>query len=780
MEDITYKKVSYAYLNLDFDGIFTTPAITNQSIVYPNVWIWCQEHSTLPLLYGPYDFRILSVGTMNWYVKSYDIKVSVGPSNCSMDFNKFDTLVKIASSLRTMVNFTRTKTGKTLKLDKPNAFCNFVKIPTQTSIMESYMLGWNRYRMSGFQCCVERPTGKIGKGKHFEKSKEIYDCSRRVSKSGWLSFIQVISFISFLYAPLLLQFFPDSQRPSTFTLQTSRRVLSRNNGREHENGQNWSGLWLSDPTTYFLTYFKLTNNGRQRQIWLSRAWRLVLFWFLIPSILILRITLYYYLKRKTLEKRLHAGIPIGFLAIPFGFERSLENWKYWMGGPYVVLLLYASLSVLFFCLPNISDILMWNFAKSHHRAKRYFVFSQCLTMVNGFGYVDFSKYYGLKFVGLIILGRIYAIINPEFWLYFLLVWKLRIKRLMRWASNPIASAPKWLTTILYVPLIFLTIIPVAIEFFITVVYFGLPLLYLLKVLICSYIGRVWQYLTSDSKTSACPFRNVFGVLAAFLITMTLLVYTYIFGMIYVTSTSWIFFLLDQTFVGLVIYPHEALGYVSVVSSVVFYTYHSIHGLVTGHATLFDLTLQACKRIKRNHSTQHHAQDSRTNPNRQNRIQSTYGTFSSDFDNLIRSKGRILYIPQELFKRVLGKLRPLRREVLKSGLKLAVMIFFLVVVILVTNDYNRQEELYAIPQLIGIIVVGTLPQTMQIVCSCCKSHVRKLKMQQKVEDIVEEWWEMEKVRSTMTESDSDDEELGENGLLHGSKRSVRLRLYSQSF
>ena len=47
-----------------------------------------------------------------------------------------------------------------------------------------------------------------------------------------------------------------------------------------------------------------------------------------------------------------ADIPLGLLAIPFGFKDSLNNWKCFLGGPYILYAVTVTLGLILLCIPK--------------------------------------------------------------------------------------------------------------------------------------------------------------------------------------------------------------------------------------------------------------------------------------------------------------------------------------------------------------------------------------------------------------------------------------------
>ncbi|CAH1800854.1 unnamed protein product [Owenia fusiformis] len=78
---------------------------------------------------------------------------------------------------------------------------------------------------------------------------------------------------------------------------------------------------------------KLQNSGDFKLKWLLKLLFLI---FIVPLVLYIKMIVYYFLLRDPVLARMEQDIPVGFVAVPFGFEASRRNWSYFMGGPYVI------------------------------------------------------------------------------------------------------------------------------------------------------------------------------------------------------------------------------------------------------------------------------------------------------------------------------------------------------------------------------------------------------------------------------------------------------------
>ena len=177
------KGVRIIYLNLKIGNSSYNPLDLPDEIV-PNSWIWAPS-ITEPMLSLPLDFDVLSLGLLNYQVRSMTVPLRDKPSGCLAGLNSTCQNMAVGSAL--LDNVTR---GSSVKLSRRTEVVCVLIIKKELH---------SNYRSIKYHCCG------------FNVSR--INCNFPVVNSNWFKaidlFLAVLSTLVIFYSPALLPLLPD-------------------------------------------------------------------------------------------------------------------------------------------------------------------------------------------------------------------------------------------------------------------------------------------------------------------------------------------------------------------------------------------------------------------------------------------------------------------------------------------------------------------------------------------------------------------------------------------
>ena len=177
------KGVRIIYLNLKIGNSSYNPLDLPDEIV-PNSWMWAPS-ITEPMLSLPLDFDVLSLGLLNYQVRSMTVPLRDKPSGCLAGLNSTCQNMAVGSAL--LDNVTR---GSSVKLSRRTEVVCVLIIKKELH---------SNYRSIKYHCCG------------FNVSR--INCNFPVINSNWFKaidlFLAVLSTLVIFYSPALLLLLPD-------------------------------------------------------------------------------------------------------------------------------------------------------------------------------------------------------------------------------------------------------------------------------------------------------------------------------------------------------------------------------------------------------------------------------------------------------------------------------------------------------------------------------------------------------------------------------------------
>ena len=189
------KGVRIVYLNLKI-GNDTYHPLKSENEFLPERWVWANSISE-PMLSLPYDYGILSLGLLNYQVRSLDVPLEDQPSGCLANLNS-SCQNKVVG--RALLNVTQNNPGELLH--ERDVVC--VSIIAENTLRDYFFSIFVEGNVK-YQCCRESKEGST------EESS--IQCEIDVQSSAWFKAfdvsLNILTIVMVLYCPAFLLLLPD-------------------------------------------------------------------------------------------------------------------------------------------------------------------------------------------------------------------------------------------------------------------------------------------------------------------------------------------------------------------------------------------------------------------------------------------------------------------------------------------------------------------------------------------------------------------------------------------
>lgn len=215
------KGVRMVYLNLKMGNDSYQP-LELQDEFLADRWVWADNISE-PMLTLPKDYDILSLGLLNYQVRSMDVQLEDQPSGCLANLNS--TRQNVAVGRMLLENVTIQSSGDQLSRN-------------MEVVCVAVIDGYDGYRMIVYRCCgikTLRPNQRNG--------PLAIQCDLTVEKSSdWMDLFNDILFVIFLFMSFYLPALPLALPDCIFSLQNECDKEDRTEAEQINSGQAESAI----------------------------------------------------------------------------------------------------------------------------------------------------------------------------------------------------------------------------------------------------------------------------------------------------------------------------------------------------------------------------------------------------------------------------------------------------------------------------------------------------------------------------------------------------------
>ena len=432
----------------------------------------------------------------------------------------------------------------------------------------------------------------------------------------------------------------------------------------------------------------------------------------------------YYSERKMwyVERHASLGSPLGLLALLVNFHEALINWRYFLGGPHIIIVLTLVIGLAFLCAPfSMSLLLTADLIKPENSEPR----NNSPVLMN---IIDLARYSstnitqrsGFQLLLTYFSSRFTAMLNLRFWQHCYYIWIHQLCKLFRNLVNFFENRCLKAVTLCFVPLVLLLkTFLILCELVAIVLHNGVPLLSFM----CLLYTRYFRFIRDTIRQCSPIIRNGLA-----LVCLVVLVYvSYGYTLLLVRSFTLVSLLFNFTLVGVISNSSVLLIYVLLSTVILIYAWKSVSGMLEDYEFIFIIITDATIRIQnrlnqsRNVTATSPVDFERSEPY-SNLIDHVMAGYNTDYVKEIRG---LPAIHKDLFYQVVERHKPLRNNIAKAILKFLITCLVIIMIITIVFSFNRENLIGEILQLLGVVLTGLLPLILRVFKSPY-AHVRSAK------------------------------------------------------
>ncbi|XP_036364636.1 uncharacterized protein LOC118765918 [Octopus sinensis] len=626
---------------------------------------WIPDKSGALTLYRTfsYDFSMHTFNMLDVYVakQRIDINITCGKQN----IQRHDLIYLIFKELKRILFIDKLQMGKSgymcffinlsqdMKKNSPHSFETYRRIGINREIIKNY-------------CC------KLYKNEsNLYRPKSV--CSGKIiQNANFFNYLDIFGGVLWLFFPLIISFVSKAKLPS-HSRQLNLPLFAHDeflftikNTLPHES--EWiNGKHNIYTFSHFLSWLFCFHHST---LLASRLRRFLCILFSL-SVIFLDLLMHYFFLYETIAILFQDGIPLGHRALILGIPESYENTDGFFGGPFVWLICYVSFNFILFVLPSrLSETIAYN---TLHQRSNFTFLIQNITLLEKYGNLDVSTLQDYDLLYAVMEANVSTALNPNFWYLIIYTWSNRIKKIWLYYYRRNIFW-QFFTLWLFVSITILFAVFSVCELFLCLVYYGIPIVYLILTLPLSYF-RVYIYPLYLNP-------NYIFKLIAFILTFISFLYFLVWAIysIYISLTSFqvVFGYIFSIAVALLAKP-GTVGDIWFVSMFLLYGIAIIKSIQKRYNFILLESIKLTKILR---------------------------------PNLVQSKYGEEFINTTLFKRIVNQRFPLRNEIGKSIVKLFLIVSFF----FACNNIISLEELHlsASTKITLILMTSMIPKLLSMI------------------------------------------------------------------
>lgn len=672
---VHYRQASFVHLKLTSDNM--THLKSERNVISENQWVWTFygkeggfEFLKWPSEYGIWSLRLLSSYTVSTPLNIKLIRVKGNCSNLVVGKKSSDEVISKA-----LLNLTLTLMSYSREDNvtyAPSFFCYRKRNLFVSDFV--YKLCINiicPVDPLKYVCCSYSYRAREMTRKLVCKGAELsYD-------SLWWTLSTVPAFFLFAFSPLIIMFvcnqFPNSKRCSVACISANRTGLMCKNSCIDRNivlldgnqPVTFLGTILA-PLTTFTKVLKSDHPGFYKYVFVKVCrcfYPLISLTFIGIQILLDHQYLSWYIYNV-----IDIGIPMGFRSMIAGYERSKDKFLPFLGGPYIALGLYLLVTCFLLVIPeSLSEFLVSGLQTSWvDESKTPLRLS--IKTIETFGRVRIRFVQGYSKLFKVFLGQFYMLTNTEFWKYVVGIQK---SRLLIWFQGQRGCLCLFLPFYILICLL---------EIFLCILEYGFPILSFGLIIIKAFYRR------RSDKTSNTVFGLFLGIIIGIFLTACVLFFLFMFCTIFLDATLFITRITIFTFTGIVMYPKVSYGILILVLTIIYYFWDSMQDFAKIYRSLLKDIILICESIQ------------------------------TEQERLVVKIGDYKGIKQHLFEFVIERHQPRRHQVVKSVIRMGIVILGLVLAIRLLIEMDGLRELHVVMHVGTALFVCALPQIVKSMCA----------------------------------------------------------------
>ena len=712
----------------------------------PFTWYWTYKTSRglYPYLHWNIDYQILSFELLDEKTLKFDPYIQFHVSSgCNLTMGILETTELIANQLRILVSELETD-NRTVSKYQESYWCYLAEKPDFRSSF-AYKLGQYLLFQSSFinyNCCT---TSYNYTGMRYHYSCNDEQVEKWIQCTGCP---YILGLLLFLYCPFVVcntKLWTGSQRQPEEADDDHTHLLNTDtNGDLSDETECGTDLVYLDgryPITFGSVFANMVTS--QHSVIISRLKRLA-FVILSPVLLLVQIAYYNIQMSEEIKALIAHEVPVGFLAL-LGETSSMRDKTFVpvFGGPVTMLVSYYVFGILFTVLPrSLKDIIESGLPTKESN------FSPLLFNSNDvkrFSKINIHDDNGYARAGNFLLYRLYSLFNGAFWKFAIQIQRERVKHHC---------------TLLSVVLLPLYLSCCVIELFICALFYSVPVLGFITLLIRGVINTSNAMLRERILPVGNALRKqiLISLCSAFT-TIVLLFYVYSVCLVFLQSFLFVSQIIIYCYIAIVIFPAASFGYLFFVVVLVYYIFRLIRGFGANYLELLCDTVDIISRTAEQDGYLSVLDKSLLISDF--RIKEIKTIFINNVKiqvplesqrELVRPGGsrkrQLIYqnntygVRRDLFNYIVKSHLPVHQQALKVIFHLVVIFFFLLITISLTTSFCRGpvSEMSDVMHVVFVVIVGALPRVLEVVLRESSEHVyREIKLRQ-IEGTVNDFWQ----------------------------------------
>ena len=697
-------------------------------------WIWLYKGATGAyfFVHEPIDVDFLSLGMSDIQIANVDALIIIGGgggakcifSKGSDEYDKKITKLLHDAVQRASIEAARIKSD----IIYTSAYCYMVY---------KNMSAYRSVQLDNLDHIFQTWTGTIDYFSRMKCYESIVNLSHVVvgmrdsgpmETTPWYQRMRVLGIMLLLYSPFLLSLLPERGTKSDFNMidfnETENETAS--DDFHEKTRDDWiTGSTLTVSSLLTKIYYFGGDGACVRR--LRRG-----FLFLIIPLLTVGPFLWHYHSKLMWYTERHKSLdsPLGLLALLVDFESALVNWRYFLGGPHITVLVTLILGVIVLCVPySMSTLLTTGLITSQDPlgCNKSPVFMTIPDLAR-YASTNINRKQGYSLIVAVFSSRIKAMLNKAFWQQCFFIWIHRLRKTVNAMSFLFEHPVLKIIMICTLPFVLLChFILIFVEFLVIILHNGIPIIGFMCLLYAKYFKFIQQTMRSVTPL----WRN--GLATVFLILLAYVSYGYL--LLIVTTFTLFTLIFDFTLMGFIINVSVLIMYVTVSTVILIYAWKSTSGMLEEYEFIFtiitDVAIQFEMKQKTLPTVLCEGDESMVNQPFESgyepSIPADEPCLGKPYDEhrYVKEIDGLPAIPKTLFYRVVEQHKPLRNNIAKAILKFLITCLITVIIITIVLSFHRETVIGEIMQLFGVVLTGLLPLILRVFQSPF-AHMRSVK------------------------------------------------------
>lgn len=669
-----YQQAAFVHLHLVADN--ETSLKADKGVVSAKSWVWTYygKDGGFPFLKWPTEAGVWSMGLLSSYTVTVPIKIQLlrKSGNCSnLTVGKKDSDTIISRALLELSLEMMAFNQEYNITYAPSFFCYrkrvFIESRTVYNLCKFFFCPLDAL---AYSCCSNSFRLSVMR-------REIV-CKEQVFKyeSLWWVLPCVLSLIIFGFSPLIIMYVINWFSECVHGNEGTRELVVLD-GKDHVT---FLGTVMA-PLTCLINYLKYSNPTLYSQV-LIRIHR-CLYPLLSVSVIMLQIFLDYKYFRWYIYRAVQSGVPLGFRTMIVGYASSKDKFLPHLGGPFVALGVYLLVTCLLIVIPDSLSHFLISGLTTRYTEETQTPLKLGIRSVEIFGRVPIRTAQGYDKLYKLFLGHSCMIVNIRFWKYTFSVQK---RRVISWTYG---------RTNVFCLMLPFYIATCVLEVLLCILLYGFPIFSFGMTLVKAYLRHVGHDVGLGF------FARIRRVSLGTIFIGCILYFLFMFSTIVLDAILLVIRILIFTFSGILMYPKISYGFMIFAFTVIYYVWDCVQDFAKGYQRLLNEIVHIGKSME------------------------------AGEECLVVEIGDFKAVPRPLFEYIIEMHLPRRHEVVKSLVRMTIILLVLELSLSLLTEIDGFRELHVIMHVGTALFICAMPQILKSVCKGKRGRIRRKLFRKKV-------------------------------------------------